>query len=296
MSELLPTLIASILAFAAADAGAASKPPAAARVVTLGGAITETVIALGAGSSIVAVDDSSASIEEVRSLRKVGYYRSLSAEGILSLQPTLVIGTSETGPPSTVEQLRQAGTRLILTTGDATAEGAKERIRAVATALGREVAGATLVEELEREIEAVARAGSEGPKPNPNPNPNPKPKVLFLFAPEKNVLSAAGEKTAAAEMLRLVGATNAVRGYDGYKPLSAEAAIVAAPDVILVTSSTLARLGGVEGVLALPGLATTPAGAAKRVVDMDDLFLLGFGPHTGAAARTLREKLQVSGP
>lgn len=292
MSELLPTLVASVLAFAAADAGAASKPPAAARVVTLGGAITETVIALGAGSSIIAVDDSSASIEEVRSLRKVGYYRSLSAEGILSLQPTLVIGTSETGPPSTVEQLRQAGTRLILTTGDATAEGAKERIRAVAAALGREVAGATLVEELEREIEAVARAGSEGPKPNPNP----KPKVLFLFAPEKNVLSAAGEKTAAAEMLRLVGATNAVRGYDGYKPLSAEAAIVAAPDVILVTSSTLARLGGVEGVLALPGLAATPAGAAKRVVDMDDLFLLGFGPHTGAAARTLREKLQVSGP
>src|SRR5690606_6050843 len=162
---------------------------------------------------------------------------------ILSLAPTLVLGTTEAGPPPALAQLRKAGVPLVLAPSEATVEGAKARIRVVAEALGKKAEGEALIATLDREL-AEANAAAEGAAA--------KPKVLFLFAPGQNVLSASGEGTAAAQMLELAGAANAVSGYKGYKPLSAEAAIMAAPQVILLTSSTLARMGGIDGVLALP--------------------------------------------
>ena len=93
-------------------------------------------------------------------------------------------------------------------------------------------------------------------------------------------------------MIRLAGGTNAASGFDGYKPLTAEAAVAAAPQVILVTTSGLESVGGTDGLLDLPGLALTPAGKARRVVAMDDLYLLGFGPRVADAVAALAVKLR----
>lgn len=280
----LGTLFLAVGVLISAKARAEEKAPVE-RIITLGGSITETVVALGAKYSIVAIDDSSAEVAETAKLPKVGYYRSIGAEGILSLKPTLVIGTTDAGPPPVLEQLRRAGVRLVLASADATVAGAKERVSTVAAALGKKAEGEALVAAIDHELDQAA-AGVKASKKTP--------KVLFLFAPGQNVLSAAGQGTAAEEMLRLAGAANAVKGYQGYKPLSAEAAIAAAPEVILVTTSTVARLGGVDGILALPGLAATPAGKSRRVVVQDDLFLLGFGPRTGTAVKELCEQLHAS--
>ncbi len=282
--KLIPFSAAALLLLGA-TAHAAAPAEASPRIVTLGGAVTETVFALGAGSSVVGIDDSSVGAHGVGELPKVGYYRDVSAEGILSLRPTLILGTTDAGPPPVLEQLRRAGARLVLVPATHTADGARDRVRAIATALEREAMGKELIATIDRELaRAASLAKGDGASP----------KVLFLFSPG-HALSVSGEDTAADEMIRLAGGVNAVSGYKGYKPLSAESAIVAAPEVIVVTTATAAHLGGADSIVALPGLAATPAGKAGRVVILDDLFLLGFGPRTGAAAATLAGHLHPAG-
>lgn len=92
-------------------------------------------------------------------------------------------------------------------------------------------------------------------------------------------------------MVRLAGGENAAAALEGSKLLTAEAAVAAAPDLVLAPAAALAGAGGVEGLLALPGVAETPAGRARRVIVLDDLLLLGFGPRTGEAALELARKL-----
>jgi iron complex transport system substrate-binding protein len=95
-------------------------------------------------------------------------------------------------------------------------------------------------------------------------------------------------------MIRYAGATNVFSGFTGYKPFTAEAAIGAAPDVVLITTEGLETIGGAEKLWARPGLALTPAGAAKRVVAFDALYLLGFGPRLPDAVRDLARQLHGS--
>jgi iron complex transport system substrate-binding protein len=117
------------------------------------------------------------------------------------------------------------------------------------------------------------------------------PKVLFVFAHGAGTWNVAGVGTAADEMIRLAGGRNAATGYAGYRPLTAEAVVAAQPDVILTGSGGLAGRGGQEGLLKVPGVGSTPAGRDRRVVAMDELYLLGFGPRTAEAVRELNREL-----
>ena len=83
------------------------------RVVSVGGALTETVYALGAGELLVGSDTTSYYPEAAANSPKVGYQRALSAEGILSLSPDLVIMTDEAGPPPVLAQLNSAGVNML---------------------------------------------------------------------------------------------------------------------------------------------------------------------------------------
>lgn len=104
-------------------------------------------------------------------------------------------------------------------------------------------------------------------------------------------MNVAGSGTSAEAMIELAGAENALTGIDGFKPLTAEAVVEAAPDVILMLTRGLDSVGGVDGMLEQPGIELTPAGENCRIVAMDDLLLLGFGPRLGTAVRALTEKL-----
>lgn len=257
---------------------------AAQRTITLGGVVTEITFALGAGGDVVAVDDSSVHpTAEVGKLPKVGYYRTVGAEGLLSLSPKRVLATSEAGPPVVLGQIEKTGVQLIVVPAEPSLEAARQRIRLLAAALQKEAEGAALLARFDRELEAAARAVGCVKKA--------QPKVLFVFARGGANIMASGKGTAADEMIRLAGARNAIGGWEGYKPLGAEAALVAAPDVLLVTGASLASMGGEKALLGLPGIAHTPAAKNGRVVVMDDLLLLGFGPRTGAAVHELATKL-----
>lgn len=252
------------------------------RIVTLGGSITEIAYALGMGGQVVAVDSTSRHPAATERLPKVGYLRTLSAEGILSLRPDVVVGLDEAGPPQTLVQLRDSGARLKLVPEHYTTDGIVEKIHLVSVLFGAPERGNALATAVASDLSQIRGALS---------SLRQRPKVLFLLAASRGAPLAAGTETAAAAMIDLAGGQNAVSGYKGYKPLSVEAAVAFAPDAIVMMQHSLDTLGGAEAVLALPGIAATPAGKAKRLIAYDGLYLLGFGPRTAHAIRDLAQAL-----
>ena len=284
--DALPTAPAVRAPDAAGAGGAAALPaplPAGSRLVAVGAALTDTVCALGARSALVATDDGGRELAEAAELPSVGYARALSTEGLLALAPDALLVGPEAGPPAVLEQVRAAGVRVIVLPLEASEEGACTRLRAVAALLERREQGEQLVDEMRRDLaglrEALARRGAPGPR------------VLFLYARSSTSLHAAGHGTPAEVMLQLAGARNALGAVEGYTTLTPEAAVSAAPDAIVVPGRTVEVMGGIEALAAHPGLALTPAVRDGRIVALDDLQLLGFGPHTGRAARQLAASL-----
>ena len=252
------------------------------RIVTLGGTITEVVFALGAGERVVGVDASSTFPDEANRLPKVAYHRRLSAEGVLSLSPTLIMATTEAGPPEALRQIESAGVRVLVLPHEPTVEGAINTMEGIAAALGARKTGAALIRDLEEDLDRVESS---------IPRTGAKARVLFLYARGQGTLMVAGRDTGADTMIGLAGGANAVRGYSGYKPLTSEAAVAAAPDVILLMDSGLESIGGAQRLWRLPGLSLTPAGKQSRVASMDGLLLLGFGPRLGQAVLKLNKAL-----
>lgn len=275
------TLAVAILACARASDEAAGAAPGGRRIVAIGGAVTETVYALGAGDRVVAVDTSSVYPEAATKLPQVGYQRALAAEPILALEPDLVLASSDAGPASTLDQLRAAGVKVVVTAPASTAATAGDRVEVIADALGDQAHGRALAAALEQASDAaIQRAATKA-----------RPRVLFVYARGGGTLMVSGRGTPADAMLALAGADNVIDDFDGYKPLSAEVVVAAAPDVILLPSRGLDSVGGVDGVLAMPGIPVTPAGKARRIVGFDDLLLLGFGPRLAEAIDGLAKVL-----
>lgn len=253
------------------------------RVVTIGGAVTEIVYQLGAGDSLVGNDTTSYFPAEAEMLPKVGYQRALSAEGVLSLEPELIIMTEEAGPPKVIEQLKAAGISIVTVRAGRAVEDVIDNINVIASALEREEQAQQVVSSIINAREKLAAAIAEQ---------NNKQRVLFILQHGGGAPMVAGNDTAANSIINLAGASNAVEDYSGYKPLTPEAAINQAPDAILITDQGLEQAGGIDNLLHIPGLALTPAGKNKRVIAMDSLLLLGFGPRTVDAATQLNKKLQ----
>ncbi|MYA22998.1 MAG: hemin ABC transporter substrate-binding protein [Gemmatimonadetes bacterium] len=281
MKWILPCL-GLMTALLGATGNAEEMPDDSSRIVTLGGTITEIVFALGAGERVVGVDASSSFPEAANQLPKVAYHRRLSAEGVLSLRPTLIIATTEAGPPEAIQQLKSAGVTVLVLPHEPTVENAIATIERIAAALNVPARGTALIQALKKDLGQVQSS---------IPQTAAQAKILFLYARGQGTLMVAGQDTAADTMIGLAGGINAVRGYSGYKPLTSEAAVAAAPDLILLMDSGLESIGGAQGLWQLPGLALTPAGQQGRVLSMDGLFLLGFGPRLGQAALALNEAL-----
>lgn len=261
---------------------ASAQDTEAERVLPLGGSVTEIVYALDQGDRVVGVDASSIYPEAATEKPDVGYYRQLSAEGVLSLDPDIILALEGTGPPAVLDQLRNADVGIETIPDEPSVAGAKQKIRQVAELLGRVDAGDDLVAEMERQLAEARTLREEADTP---------PRVLFIYARGSGTMNVAGSGTSAGAMIELAGGENALTGIDGFKPLTAEAVVDAAPDVILMLTRGLDSVGGVEGVLEQPGIELTPAGENRRIVAMDDLLLLGFGPRLGTAVRELTGEL-----
>lgn len=268
-----------VLAVLVPGAGASTPPR---RVVSLGGVVTEIVHALGADGYLVGVDRSSLYPAAARALPQVGYFRSFAVEGVLSLRPDLVLASDQSGPPHAVEQLRAAGVPVVLVDSSPTVGALEAAIDTVAEALALGADGRQRALRLRRELDAAVR------QPAPV---GPAPRVLILSS-HTGRLQAAGAGTAPAALLMLAGGVNAFdRG--GYKAVSAEAVVAARPDAIVTSLLSIDAAGGLPAFAAQPGIAATPAAREGRVVVLDDLLLLGFGPRLPQALAQLRAGLRA---
>lgn len=254
-----------------------AAPPG--RVVAIGGALTEIVYALEAEDSLVGTDTTSYYPPEANSLPKVGYQRTISAEGVLSLAPDVVLITEQAGPPAVLKQLKSAGIRLVKLRSGKSLDDVRENIRKIADLAGKNERGELLIESIGRQADELKKS-AEGKS---------RKRIIFILNHGGGIM-VAGRNTAADAIISLSGAENAVDGYEGYKPLTPEAAVALKPDVILVTKQGFDRVGGKKGLLALPGLSLTPAGQRGNVIVMDALLMLGFGPRTVMAAGEIQKK------
>lgn len=266
---LKPLLL--LLLLAAAKLGHAAAP---ARIVSLSGTISEIVCDLGRQAELVGVDVTSTYPAALARLPRVGHTRSISAEGVLALRPTLVLGTTESIKPEVAAQLRSAGTQVHLFKQDYSVAGTKKLMQEVAAVLGAAAQVPALTRKLDADLTKVQR-------------PAKAPKVLFVYARGTGTMMVAGQGTSVEKVIQLAGGQNAATGFNDFKPLTAEALVAANPDYLLLFDSGLESLGGKAGLLQVPGVAQTTAGRTGRILEMDGQLLTGFGPRLGQATAEL---------
>ena len=264
-------------------AGFGSRAPALAqtpdRVVVAGGVITEVIYALGLQDRIVGVDSTSQfPATALKDKANVGYVRALSAEGVLSLKPTLIMLIDGAGPPDAVSLLAESGVKIARITDGLTAEGVASKIAAIGTAIGAAAPAERLAAQTRARFEELATLRAAITK---------KRRVLFVLSLQNGRALVGGRNSSADGIIALAGGINVAEGIEGYKPMTDEAIAAAAPDMILMMRNSSAHNTTPDELFAMPAFAQTPAANGKRLVHMDGLYLLGFGPRTPMAARDL---------
>jgi iron complex transport system substrate-binding protein len=248
------------------------------RIVSIGGAVTEILYALGAEDRIVAIDTTSLYPRQAMTDKpNVGYMRQLSAEGVLGLNPQMVLAIAGSGPKETIEVIDAAKIPLIMVPDSFSETGIIDKIRMVAKVTGLGARGECLASSVESDLAGLRELRDRVKAPV---------RVMFVMSFVDGRAMVSGQKTAASEIIKLSGGINAVEGFDGYKIMNDEAIAAARPDVILSMERGKDSVQSVA-IFASPAFALTPAAKSKSFVAMDGLYLLGFGPRTAAAAHDL---------
>ncbi len=251
------------------------------RILSIGGDVTEILYALDADAKIVAIDSTSQfPADALKSKKVVGYMRALSAEGVLSTNPSLIIASKDAGPPDVVAMLKASSVPYVEVPDDLTPEGVAAKIRFVASVVGADAKGQTLAQQVEDDFALLAQQRAKIAKPV---------SALFVLTVVAGRATVGGAHTSADAILKLAGAENAAAAVEGFKPVADEAAMQLAPDVIVTMrhSSTFRS----DPILSVKGLQSSPAGQHNRIIEMDALYLLGFGPRSARAARDLMTAL-----
>lgn len=250
------------------------------RIVVAGGSITELVYALGAGDRVVGVDETTSWPAETKSLPHIGYWKQLSAEGILSLNPSLFITWQDAAPQIIFEQLKPQKVEVItLARIPATVEQMYSNIYLLAQALQLVEQGDQLVNQLRERLANIAQKNEARGK---------SIDVLFILSAGSSAPQIAGQGSVADIILTLAGANNLAK-HQQYKSYSAEAIIAANPEVIIVTSQMTEN--GLDRLSQVPGITRTSAWKNKRIVIIDQALILGMGPRVADAVELLNQKL-----
>ncbi|MFE6860775.1 hemin ABC transporter substrate-binding protein [Nocardia sp. NPDC057668] len=247
------------------------------------GTLAQTVVALGLGPNLVG-RSTSAAFPAVEDLPNVtAGSGTLNVEAIAALRPSVFLTDTTSATAVMRDQLKALGITVVYFDPQRTMDGVVPQIEAVAAALGVPAAGKTLGQRTRAEIDAATAAV---------PAREPKPRIAFLYLRSTAIAMIAGPGSGADSLIAAIGGTDAGTASGVSEPfiaITSEALIAAALDVLLVMSDGLSSVGGVDGLAKIPGIAQTPAGKNKRVVDMSDAVLLSFGPNTGRVVQALAQ-------
>lgn len=266
------------------ETGSAVTVESIERIIPLDGDIAEIVFALGLGPSVVATDLSATYPPEADALPEIGYQRALSAEAVAAFAPTVLLATDVAGPPEALDDMRRLGFPLVVVPNESTSTGAGRKIRAVASALGVPSRGEALAQQVDDSI--AAAAVSPG-------SVTTQLRVIAMYLRGTASQLVLGESSNTRWLIEAAGGidVSASMGVTAPTPVSAEAILAAAPDVVLVPAAGLASVNGIDGLLETGGLGETPGGRARQVLAYDDQLLLGNGPRTGVMLAQLRDDL-----
>ena len=309
--------LATALALGAGSAGAdvlecGERPADASRIAVAGGSLVEILYQLDESARIVAVDRTATWPAAARELPQIGYVRDLSAEGLLSLQPTFILAEHDAGPPAVIEQLQRLGLDMLRVPEEFSAAGIRAKVRCVAAAVGADAAGRELLQQIAAAGDAAVDAADSAPEAAERgvsgagasraAAADAAPAVgedsrrgIVLLGLRGGAPVAAGRDTSGDGLLAMAGAHNLMR-FEGWKPVSVEAMAAARPDFIVIPERGLEMAGGMDALLEHPALRLTPAARERRVISMDGMAMLGFGPRTLEAAAQLRAALDGAGP
>jgi len=242
-----------------------------AKIVTIGGSVTETVFSLGLGNQVIAVDISSKYPSKVTSLPQVGYLRAISSEGILSMYPDLILTTSEIGPPKVIDQIKDSGVDMKIFESPQDFEGIVRLINNV----GKYLNVAEKANKLNEKILAMKnRLDAEKSKYED------KPKIIFFYNPSENSYLAAGSSTRGDYLIEFIGGENVFsKEFAKYKKITKEDIVSFNPDIILVGSS---RTQNIDQLLSIftdkIEFETVSAIKNNKVIYTDVGKHLTFGP------------------
>ena len=253
------------------------------KIVSVGGSITEIIYALNEQDKIIARDSTSTYPNEAIKKPSVGYMRALSSEGVLSIEPNLVIAIQGSGPKETIDILTQSSIKFVTIPNVYSKEGIVNKIIAVGKALNNEEKARILSNEVMEKLKIAEKIIE-------NNTVSPK-RVLFILSTRGGKVLAAGKNTAASAIIEMSGGINPINSFEGYKILSDEAIISAAPEAIIMMSRGGEHSIENEKLFSIPSLKNTPAAKNIEVIRMDGLYMLGFGPRTASAIKELNFNL-----
>lgn len=275
MTRTVKTLVWLIGAMFSILAHSASE-----RIVTIDGSVTEIVAELGSSDDIVGVDSTSIWHPAVHGKAVVGYMRALSSEGLLSLNPSMIITTDDAGPQEVLDQVARASVDVQVIENDYSAQGVKEKVATIGDLLNKPDQAERLVDEIQNDFKTVEQNIQQYGK---------RYRVMFVMDSGERGLMVAGRGTRAQGVLDMAGLDNVFADIEGYKSLTPEAAVMLNPDVVLVFHSQL-PLAQLQQNAAL---RLTSAAQAGRIFNVDRLNLLNFGSSIGTSIIELQEWLMA---
>ncbi|WP_394183057.1 hemin ABC transporter substrate-binding protein [Marinomonas posidonica] len=274
MTKYRLLFLSCLMTLNAASVMATPAPPE--RIAVAGGSITEIIYRLGEQDRIVGVDSTSIYPEDTKKFPVLGYVRNIAVEGVLSLNPDLLLGEEDTGPIKALEQIASVGVKTDIIEKDNTLLALQEKIMRIASLLDVEEKGDSLLEDIQIDLDALSYAKQHLPE---SVKKSP-PKVLFFLTLENGAPIASGSGTPAHTVVEEVGAINLLADYDGWIKLSPESALALDPDVIIVMNR---RQDVFKQIGELAHFKYMKAVKNKEVYIIDGIYLLGFGPRTPQA-------------
>ena len=241
------------------------------KVVVAGGSLTEIMYYLGLQQKIVALDVTSSYPKEAKKLPSIGYVRALSTEGVLSLDPTLVIGENDMGPENVVEQIKRTNIDLRIIPETHSAEGIKSKVLCLGTIFDlNDKTKKKVNDELVPLIDDLEEIQKK--------NKKLKKRILLILSMQGTSPVVAGLGTAGDGFIKMTGASNVITEFEGWKPVSPESLILSNPDYILITSRGMRSFKSIDELVKQPALSLTNAAKNRNVIDINGMAMLGFGP------------------
>lgn len=250
-----------------------SKAKDTSRIVVAGGSITEILFFLNESKNIVAVDTTSNYPEDAKNYPSIGYVRALSAEGVLSLKPTLIIGEKDMGPENVLEQLKKTKIELRVLDEKNSVKGIQDKVSCIASILGK-----NKDDNFEKNISLEKSVSKLKVISKANSKKNIRGLVILMMQGTSPVV--AGRNTSGGDFLKMIGSKNTMSSFEGWKPAGKEAILLSNPNFILITKRATKSYGSLNSFLKESGIEMTEAARTQNVFSLDGMSFLGFGPRT----------------